>query len=106
MDTVTSREVAAAVARGDMVIDVRTAEEFDAGHIAGAHLMPLFAVPLHVASLSRRDPIYVVCESGARGAQACQYLEQHGYTAFNMQGGMSAWRSAGLPVRTGRALVR
>lgn len=105
MNTVSPREVAAAVARGDMVIDVRTAEEFASGHIAGAHLMPLFAVPLHTASLPRREPIYVVCESGARGAQACQYLDQHGYNASNLQGGMSAWRSAGLPVRTGSALV-
>lgn len=102
IETVAVREVAAANARGDVIIDVRTADEFAAGHIAGAQLVPLFAVPLHMSSFSRRRPIYVVCESGARGQQASQYLDQHGYDVRNMQGGMSAWRAAGLPVAQGR----
>ena len=100
---VTPRDVAAAQARGDVIIDVRNADEFASGHIAGAQLVPLFAVPLHMSSFSRRQPIYVVCESGARGQQASQYLDQHGYDVRNMQGGMSAWRSAGLPVTQERS---
>jgi len=43
----------------------------------------------------------VVCESGARSAQACAYLGQQGYDVRSVQGGMTAWRSAGLPVETG-----
>lgn len=102
IETVSAGDVAAAAARGDLIIDVRTADEFASGHIAGAELVPLFAVPLHMSSFSRRRPIYVVCESGARGQQASQYLDQHGYDVRNLQGGMSAWRAAGLPVTQGR----
>ena len=64
--TTTAHEVAAAVRRGDTVIDVRTIEEYTAGHVPGAVFMPLHVVPLRLSEFSRRSPVYVVCESGAR----------------------------------------
>lgn len=94
-------EVAAALSRGDAVIDVRTADEFASGHIPGARLMPLFAVPLRLSELDMRRDVFVVCESGARGQQASQYLDARGYTVRNLDGGMSAWRAGGMPVRSG-----
>ena len=103
--TTTAQELAAAVRRGDTVIDVRTIEEFTAGHVPGAVFMPLHVVPLRLSEFSRRSPVYVVCESGARASQACQYLDQHGYQAVNLHGGMSAWRSAGLPIESSRGAV-
>ncbi len=103
--TTTAHEVAAAVRRGDTVIDVRTIEEFTAGHVPGAVFMPLHVVPLRLSEFSRRSPVYVVCESGARASQACQYLDQHGYQAINLHGGMSAWRAAGLPIESSRGAV-
>lgn len=98
---VTVDDVAAALARGETVIDVRTAEEFSAGHIERAQFMPLFAVPLRHSELDRRRSVFVVCESGARAFQACQYLEGAGFTTYNMSGGMVAWRAASLPIVTG-----
>lgn len=103
--TTTALEVAAAVRRGDTVIDVRTIEEYTAGHVPGALFMPLHVVPLRLSEFSRRSPVYVVCESGARASQACQYLDQHGYQAVNLHDGMSAWRSAGLPIESSRGAV-
>ena len=103
MATAPAAEVAAAARRGDTVIDVRTAEEYASGHVPGSVFMPLHVVPLRLSEFSRRTPVYVVCESGARAFQACQYLEQHGYQTVNMHGGMTAYRSSGLPVERSRS---
>lgn len=94
-------QFAAAQQRGETVLDVRSPDEFAAGHVPGSRLIPLFAVPLRLSEIDRRRPVYVVCESGARGQQAGHYLDGHGYTVFNLDGGMTAWRGAGLPVATG-----
>ena len=63
--------------------------------------MPLTTVPLRLSELVRTQPVYVVCESGARAFQAGQYLSQYGYQPVFMSGGMVAHRAAGLPVRVG-----
>jgi rhodanese-related sulfurtransferase len=94
-------DVAAALNRGDMVIDVRTADEYASGHIPGSVFMPLFAVPLRLSELDRRRDVYVVCESGARGQQASRYLDERGYQVRNLDGGMASWRASGMQVRTG-----
>jgi len=91
---------ARALRRGTL-LDVRNADEFSRGHVEGAVFLPLHMVPLRVSELDRAETYYVVCESGARSAQACAYLAQQGYDVRSVQGGMSAWRSAGLPVETG-----
>ena len=91
---------ARALRRGTL-LDVRNADEISRGHVGGAVFMPLPVVPLRTSELDRGETYYVVCESGARSAQACQYLAQQGYDVRSVQGGMSAWRSAALPVETG-----
>jgi len=96
---------ARALARGTL-LDVRSPEEYAAGHVDGAVLIPLHVVPLRTSELRRSETYYVVCESGARSAQAVQFLLGQGYDARSVQGGMSAWRSAGLPVATGLAAAR
>ncbi len=102
MATATVDQFIAALTRGETVIDVRTAQEFDAGHIPGAAFIPLFAVPMRMSELNRHRPVYVVCESGARGFQASQYLNEHGYEVYNLDGGMGAWRAAGQRTQAGR----
>jgi rhodanese-related sulfurtransferase len=101
MATASVQEAAAAVQRGESVIDVRTAGEYAGGHIPHAVFMPLATVPLRLSELDRRSAVYVVCESGARAFQACQFLDQHGYQAINVHGGMTAWRANGLPAESG-----
>ncbi len=87
--------------RRGTVLDVRNADEFARGHIDSAVFMALHIVPLRVSELDRSETYYVVCESGARSAQACAYLAAQGYDVRGVQGGMSAWRTAGQPVETG-----
>jgi rhodanese-related sulfurtransferase len=87
--------------RRDVVLDVRTPPEYAEGHIPGAAFMPLHVVPLRISELDRSTTYVVVCESGARSAQATAYLLQQGYDARSMTGGMAAWRASARAVETG-----
>ena len=83
------------------VLDVREPSEFATGVIEGAMLMPLSQVEKRLAELDafKNQPMYVVCGSGARSAQAVNFLSKNGFTKLtNIKGGMNAWRKAKLPV--------
>jgi rhodanese-related sulfurtransferase len=101
METASVQELAVAALRGETVVDVRNADEYSAGHVPNSVFMPLPTLPLRLSELDRHTPLYVICESGSRAFQACQFLQQHGYQAINVHGGMSAYRSVGLPVEAG-----
>jgi len=87
---------------GVQVLDVRTAEEYGSGHIKSA----LQADWKNQAQfkdrtqyLDKNKPIYVYCLGGGRSAQAADYLRQNGYSnVVNLEGGITAWRGANLPV--------
>ena len=101
--TATLQEASQARAlRRGTVLDVRNADEFGRGHVDGAVFMPLHVVPLRTSELDRSETYYVICESGGRSGQACSYLAQQGFDVRSVDGGMSAWRAAGLPVSTGQ----
>jgi rhodanese-related sulfurtransferase len=101
MESASVQELAAAALRGETVVDVRNADEYSAGHVPNSVFMPLPTVPLRLSELDRHTPLYIICESGSRAFQACQFLQQHGYQAINVHGGMTAYRSVGLPVESG-----
>jgi rhodanese-related sulfurtransferase len=91
-------EVVAGMAGGRLsVVDVREPVEWDAGHIAGALLIPLGEFADRVGELPG-GPLAIVCRSGARSAMAADWLHRSGVTASNMTGGMKAWVAAGLPI--------
>ena len=46
-----------------------------------------------VEELDKNQLHYVICKSGMRSARACQFLEEHGYKAINVQGGMTAFEN-------------
>jgi rhodanese-related sulfurtransferase len=74
------------------IVDVRTPEEFSAGHIDGAILMPLDNLPNTFSTLPKNGRLIVYCRSGHRSAQAVQFLLGHGYkNAVSMNGGYLAW---------------
>ena len=84
-----------------LVLDVREPEEYQAGHIAGAKLMPLGTLNQRVNELPKDTEIVCVCASGSRSSSATKMLISAGYAAVNMNGGMFTWQRAGLPVKKG-----
>lgn len=80
------------------VIDVRQMQEIAMGTVPKAEAMPLHLLPDHAHALPRDEKLVVVCRSGARSAQACQYLQQLGFSnVYNLRGGMMGWAQNGFP---------
>lgn len=80
------------------LLDVRSATEFDAGHIAQAEHHFLGTLMQEAESLSRDKPIATQCLGGGRSAIAASLLQRAGFDVVNMQGGYQAWVDAGFPV--------
>ena len=78
-----------------VILDVRTAEEFESGYIKGALNMDIREGSDFVASIETLDKsksYFVYCRSGARSWQACQLMSQLGFSAvYNLDGGVLAW---------------
>lgn len=80
------------------VIDVRTPGEYASGHLPGAHNIPLDHLDAALPALEEaaaRGRLLVVCASGARSAQACTALAEHGIAAAALTGGTTAWSRLG-----------
>jgi len=85
-------------------IDVRTPEEYAAGHIPGAKLIPLAELEARLSEVPRDRQVYLYCRSGRRSAKAAELLAKHGYTNIeNIAGGILAWKAAGYPIEKGMA---
>ncbi|MGZ4633292.1 MAG: rhodanese-like domain-containing protein [Actinomycetes bacterium] len=95
------QDLAAAIERGDAVVDVRSPEEYAAGHVPSAILVPMQTVPARVEELRARTPLYLVCEVGARSWQVGQFLAQYGIETRNVIGGTAEWRELGWPLEAG-----
>lgn len=85
-----------------VVIDVRTPGEHAAGHLPGAHNVPLdhlaTAVP-ELENAAARGDLLLVCASGARSEKACRTLAEHGIDALTLTGGTTAWSEHGHGLR-------
>ena len=84
-----------------VVIDVCEANEFAAGHVGGAKNIPLNQLEekLTAAVKNKARPVILVCQSGARSNRAVAIAKKLGYEqAQSLAGGLSAWRTANLPV--------
>jgi len=80
-------------------IDVRPAEQFQAGHIAQARSLPAADVEQKAGSLPKNKPLILVCEQGRDAPRIAARLKAQGYADVTvMDGGMRAWFAAGLPV--------
>jgi rhodanese-related sulfurtransferase len=86
------------VEEGALLLDVREADEWDAGHAPGALWMPVGEVAARVHELARDRRIVAICRSGARSRAVAEALLGAGYDAVNLDGGMRAWASEDLPV--------
>ena len=82
------------------LIDVRTPEEFQSGHIPGAINIPLQSLPRRVNELAAYQDreLVLYCEVGGRAARGGSWLASRGFRQVRLlDGHMSAWRGAGLP---------
>ena len=80
------------------VVDVRNANEWDHGHLPGAHHIALGTLPDRLAEIPRDQPVVIHCQGGGRSAIAQSILQAAGYTDVkNMGAGYGGWEKAGLP---------
>lgn len=85
--------------QGALILDVRTQEEWNAGHIPGATLIPLDELSSRVDELPKNMDIVVVCRSGNRSATARDILLTAGFSSVtSMDGGVNQWAAAGFPM--------
>lgn len=88
------------------LLDVRTLPEFTEAHLNFTDdLIPYDSVPAYIERLpeDKATPIYSFCRSGRRSGIVTQYLRSIGYTnAFNVSGGIIAWKAAGYETVAGQ----
>lgn len=84
-----------------LMLDVREQSEYAAGHVVNSKLIPLGKLKERIGELEkyRERPIVVICRSGQRSASACALLGKQGFAqAYNLNGGITAWQKASLPL--------
>ena len=73
------------------IIDVREVAEFQQVHIESAQNLPLSSLADTYEVLDKNQTYYIICKSGIRSAQACQFLVEKGYDVVNVTAGMDAF---------------
>jgi len=86
-----------------IVIDVRTREEYASGHIPGALNIPFDQVAERISEIDAPHGVALYCMIGPRARKGEAALLGAGYTSvLHIEGGLAAWKAAGLPVESGR----
>ncbi|MBM3291938.1 rhodanese-like domain-containing protein [Candidatus Bathyarchaeota archaeon] len=84
-----------------VIVDVRSKQEYDSGHIEKAILIPVDEFDRRVAELSKDDDLLIYCRTGNRSSQAVNILKLKGYTRiYHMKDGILGWNQAGFPLYT------
>jgi len=78
------------VESGAQIVDVRTGDEFQAGHVHGSVNIPLDSLSNNLSKIKKDKPVITCCASGVRSASALSILKSGGFTAVHNSGG---WRS-------------
>jgi rhodanese-related sulfurtransferase len=109
---VTAAELAAQCRGGKPIdlIDVRTPAEFENAHVEGARNVPLDRLDRSAVERARvsgaGEPVYVICQKGGRGQQACEKLTAAGVSnVVNVAGGTDACAAAGMRLIHGRKTI-
>ena len=82
-----------------IVLDVRTEEEVGSGVLAGAINIVYDENFANKLGSVEQKPIFIYCAAGGRSAKAANILRQKGYSVFELDGGIRAWKDAGLPIQ-------
>ena len=88
-----------------VVVDLRSKEAFDRGHIVNAKHIPFDQLETGKAKIEKfkNKPVVAVCEAGNMSTRAAAALRESGFvSAYTLKGGMNSWTQAGLPVVTGK----
>ena len=84
---------------GVLIVDVRTPQEYNEGHIYGAVNYPLQQIDRWSKDLPKDKPVYLYCRSGNRSQEAAEYLKKKGFkNIYNETGGIIAWSKRSYPL--------
>jgi len=99
--SISPQDLVRLVNQGALVIDLRAPEQYKAGHVSGARLMSGEQMQKAADTLKKHKekPVVVYDDSGSLGSSAVRQLASQGFKkAFNLRGGLTAWRSENLPL--------
>ena len=82
------------------LLDVREPDEWEAGHAPGAVHIPLGDLGQRSSEVPSDQAVYVICRSGHRSGRATEALNNAGWQAVNVTGGMQQWAAEGRPMVT------
>lgn len=94
---------------GALILDVRDAKEYEAGHIIDSRSMPAGEVAERAETLKKykEKPVVVCCESGFASANAAKALRAKGFSKVaTLRGGLRSWRQENLPLIKGAAAAK
>ena len=99
-DVVSPKEFQAKISSSTTILDVRSDAEFKTGHLSNALNMDVNGSQFEAqsAQLDKSKPVLVYCKAGVRSNRAAQILRKMGYNVIELNGGIDAWQSQGLPV--------
>ena len=78
------------------MIDVRSKEEWDAGHVEGSDRVARGSV--NSKTVGRADAVITVCRNGSKSKRAAKKLAKEGYRVYHVSGGLEAWANLGLSI--------
>jgi rhodanese-related sulfurtransferase len=105
VEVVDRHELAARLEQGAVVVlDVRPATEFGAGHITGARSVPIAQLRQHLKALPPDADVVAYCRGPycVYADEAVRELREHGFSASRLEDGFPEWKRAGLPVAVGQ----
>ncbi len=104
IEEISRDELAERLRAGDVIVlDVRPAAEFEAGHVVGARSVPITELRRHLRALPRDANIVAYCRGPycVYADEAVAELRKHGYRARRLEDGFPEWRRNGLPIAAG-----
>jgi rhodanese-related sulfurtransferase len=85
-----------------ILLDVRTQEEFQSGHISGALMIDYYDEDFahHISTLDKEKTIYIYCRSGGRSGRSMKMMREQGFDRlYNLHGGIMEWMAEGRTVK-------
>lgn len=97
---ITAGELQTMLQQGGLrLVDVRTDAEVARGKIPQGEPLPLHLIPMRINEMDKAATTVFYCQMGGRSAQAAAFAAANGFSdVYNLQGGITGWAQAGLPI--------